>query len=302
MNPLALAPPDDADLELMLVIRRFEERLLQSFAQGVLHGTTHTCLGQEHVAVALRPFIRDDDFELSNHRGHGHYLARFSDLHGLLAELTGRQGAVCLGVGGSQHLFRPGQYLSTGIQGESLPVGVGVALRRRGKGSMVVVHVGDGTWGEGAAYEALNMAKLWRLPLLIAAENNHISQSTPRALQMAGDIEGRARAFGAAYARVESVDLKSMRAVISKSVQLCRAEPAPAVIEFDVRRLGPHSKGDDPRSPADLEAARAADWYPRYRDAFPEQVARLDERARARVSQVFDEVLARPLCEWKAGG
>ena len=120
-------PVSDADLDLMLLIRCFESRLLELYAQGRIAGTTHPCLGQEYIPVALRTEIADD-WLLSNHRGHGHYLARFQDCHGLLAEITGRAGAVCRGIGGSQHIHRD-RYLSTGVQGENVPVAVGIALR-----------------------------------------------------------------------------------------------------------------------------------------------------------------------------
>ena len=118
--------PDD-ELELLLLIRHFELELLDLYGRGELNGTTHTCLGQEYVPVAVSGLLRDGDFVLSNHRGHGHYLARYRDPHGLLAEIMGRDGAICEGVGGSQHIRRDG-YLSTGIQGESLPVAAGIAL------------------------------------------------------------------------------------------------------------------------------------------------------------------------------
>ncbi|GAB3856084.1 thiamine pyrophosphate-dependent enzyme [Dactylosporangium cerinum] len=106
------------DLAAMLLIRHFETALLDLFARGELSGTTHTCLGQEHVPVAVSGLLEPDDHVLSNHRGHGHYLARFDDPEGLLAEIMGRAGAVCHGVGGSQHIHRPG-YLSTGVQGRA---------------------------------------------------------------------------------------------------------------------------------------------------------------------------------------
>ncbi len=117
----------DADLELLLLIRQFELAVLELFSRGQLHGTTHTGLGQEYIPVALRPLLEPQDFVFSNHRGHAHYLSRFADPAGLLAELMGRDGAVGHGVGGSQHIHRD-RYLSTGIQGQSLPVAAGAAL------------------------------------------------------------------------------------------------------------------------------------------------------------------------------
>jgi TPP-dependent pyruvate/acetoin dehydrogenase alpha subunit len=281
------------DLRLLLLIRHFETALLDLFGQGLLHGTTHTCLGQEPVPVALRPLLHDDDFVFSNHRGHGHYLARFDDPEGLLAEIMGRAGAVCGGIGGSQHLKR-GRYLSTGVQGESLPVAAGAALHlsRREPGRLACVHIGDGTWGEGAVYEALNMAALWRLPLLVAVEHNGIAQSTPTGAQLAGTIAGRAAAFGIEHLRVVADDVGPMRERLAAPLARVRAGAGPLVVEFATRRLGPHSKGDDPRSPAELEALRAADWYTR---GFAlESFARLDREQRDRVAAVVRDVTARP--------
>lgn len=119
-QPVAPSPLADEDLDLLLMIRHFEESLLDLFGQGKLNGTTHTCLGQEYVPVVLRPLLAERDFVFSNHRGHGHYLARFDDPYGLLAEIMGREGAVCHGVGGSQHIYRD-TYLSTGVQGKASP-------------------------------------------------------------------------------------------------------------------------------------------------------------------------------------
>jgi pyruvate dehydrogenase E1 component alpha subunit len=293
---------DDEDLELLLLIRHFEWAVLELFGRGLLHGTTHTCLGQEYVPVALTPLLDDADFVFSNHRGHGHYLARFVDPAGLLAEVMGRQGAVCNGVGGSQHIHR-GRYLSTGVQGQSLPVAAGVALhlRRTEPGRLVVVYVGDGTWGEGYVYEALNMAALWGLPLVVAVENNGVAQSTPTALQMAGTIAGRAQAFGIDYAGTESRDVNAIRTMLAPLFARVRLQSRPLVVEFKTDRLGPHSKGDDTREPLELERIRADDWYPRYAAAFRGQFDPLDEKQRALVERVVREVAARPVSSWDGG-
>ncbi|WP_220446985.1 thiamine pyrophosphate-dependent dehydrogenase E1 component subunit alpha, partial [Nonomuraea deserti] len=238
----------DDDLALLLLIRSFELKLLELFGRGELNGTTHTCLGQEYVPVSLRPLLREPDWVFSNHRGHGHYLARFGDPEGLLAEIMGRKGAVCEGVGGSQHLRRD-RYLSTGVQGQSLPVAAGVALRlkRHEPGALACVYIGDGTWGEGSVYEALNLAQLWRLPLLVVVEHNGIAQSTPTALQMAGTIEGRAGAFGIGHHRVDLFEIPRIRDGLAPLIGSLRADPRPLIVEFATHRLGPHSKGDDTR-------------------------------------------------------
>lgn len=290
----------DDDLELLLAIRHFEQALLDLFAKGMLAGTTHTCLGQEYVSVALRPLLHARDFVFSNHRGHGHYLARFDDPASLLAEIMGREGAVCNGVGGSQHILRD-RYLSTGIQGESLPVAVGAALHlKQGEpGAVAATYIGDGTWGEGAVYEALNLAALWRLPLLVVVENNGIAQSTPSVRNMAGTIAARAAAFGVRHVRIDSIDVNAVRSQLAPLVAAVRSRPAPLVAEFITHRIGPHSKGDDTREPAAIQLARDHDWYQRYATAYPDHFRSIEERQRDRIGAVVREVLERPLSRWE---
>lgn len=288
-----LAGTTDADLSAMLLIRHFECTLLDLFGRGLVSGTTHTCLGQEYVPVAVNTLLGPRDYVFSNHRGHGHYLARFDDPEGLLAEILGRHGGLCAGVGGSQHLRRD-RYLSTGVQGESLPVAAGVALhlQRQEPGARSVVYVGDGTWGEGAVYETLNLAALWRLPLVVVVENNGIAQSTPTTATLAGTIRDRAAAFGVGHVLVTSLDVTAIRAQLAPL-----PTDRPLVVEFVTHRLGPHSKGDDTRDQATLAAL--PDWRRRYVLDHAEQFRRLDAAARDRMEQVVADVLARPLSDWR---
>jgi TPP-dependent pyruvate/acetoin dehydrogenase alpha subunit len=285
--------PADADLNLLLMIRHFELTLLRLFESGAIAGTTHTCLGQEHVPVALRPLIDDADHVFSNHRGHGHYLARFGDPHSLLAEIMGREGAVCHGVGGSQHLRRD-RFLSTGVQGQNVPVAAGaaLALKRREPGRLALVHIGDGSWGEGAIYEALN---------ILVVENNGIAQSTPTAEHLAGSIAGRAHAFGIDHLGVRGTDVTAIRKMLRQPMMRVRTHPRPLVIEFETVRLGPHSKGDDTRDAAVLGALKEEDWYARYERAYPEQFAAADRRQRDLAERCAREVTARPLVRHNEG-
>jgi pyruvate dehydrogenase E1 component alpha subunit len=290
----------DGDLELLLLIRHFESRLLELFAEGKLNGTTHSCLGQEYIPVALRSLLSSEDYVFSNHRGHGHYLARFADPVGLLAEIMGREGAVCNGVGGSQHIFRD-TYLSTGVQGESLPVavGVGLHLKRQGRGNLAAAFIGDGTWGEGAVYEALNMAQLWQVPVLVLVENNGIAQSTPTVLQMAGTVASRAEAFGIRYQCVDHHDINVIRAELAPLIAQVREESTPLVVEFLTDRLGPHSKGDDTRTPEVVARAKDRDWYRRYASSFPGQFDLVDARVRKQIIEVVRTVEASPPSTWE---
>jgi pyruvate dehydrogenase E1 component alpha subunit len=280
----------DDDLGLLLLIRRFEQALLRLFGEGLIDGTTHTCIGQEYVPVALKPLLADGDYVFSNHRGHGHYLARHQDPVALLAEIMGRAGGVCAGVGGSQHLHQD-TYFSTGVQGESLPIAVGAALHLKHTGGLALAYIGDGTFGEGAVYEALNMASLWEVPLIVVVENNRIAQTTPLAQHMAGSIRARAAGFDIAYRYFETHDIPAIRSELAPLMRTGK----PLVVEFDTIRLGPHSKGDDTRDEAEVLALHARDWCAAYEKAFPEQFATADTAARHIVDSAVAEVISREL-------
>jgi acetoin:2,6-dichlorophenolindophenol oxidoreductase subunit alpha len=289
-----------ADLDMLLLIRHFEWKLLALFGAGELNGTTHTCLGQELVPVCLRDVLARA-YVVSNHRGHGHYLARHQDPAGLLAEIMGREGGVSGGVGGSQHLGRDG-FWSTGVQGSGVPLALGLALHAASAGTpdLAVVFVGDGTWGQGVVYETLNMAQLWCAPLVVVVENNGIAQSTPVERHLAGTIGGRAAAFGVRHVRVEATDLDQMRRTVAEPIAMTAGGAGPVVVEFVTERLGPHSKGDDTRDPADVARLAEGDWYRRYADSFPEIFAEADRRQRDLVARVAAEVAARAPADWPA--
>jgi pyruvate dehydrogenase E1 component alpha subunit len=289
--PAALS---EEDLGLLLMIRQFEQAVLRLFADGKVGGTTHTCIGQEHIPVAVTPLLQPA-FVVSNHRGHGHYLAQFRDPAGLLAELTGREGGVSGGHGGSQHLYRTG-FCSTGIQGEGVAVAVGIALHYKtsGQRDLAVAYLGDGTWGQGVVYEALNMAQLWRVPLVLLVENNGIAQSTPTERAMAGTIAGRAAAFGVRYAEVRETCVAAIRRQLAEPVARTRGGDGPLVVEFRTQRLGPHSKGDDTRGADEMRALHARDWYQRYASSYPEQLRCAERTQRQLIEEVVAEVMARP--------
>jgi acetoin:2,6-dichlorophenolindophenol oxidoreductase subunit alpha len=289
----------EEDLDLLVFIRRFEEALLELFAAGEVGGTTHTCLGQEYIPVALAPLTRAD-FVFSNHRGHGHYLAHCGDPEGLLAELTGREGGPCRAVGGSQHLHGD-HFVSTGVQGASVPVAVGMALhfRRTGQDRIAIAYIGDGTWGEGAVYEALNLAALWQVPLLVVVENNGIAQTTPTRAQLAGSIEARVRAFGVDYHRIRTTDVEQIRIELAPRLAQVRQQHTPLVVEFETVRLGPHSKGDDTRPRDELEALRERDWLRLCEQREPDRLAAADARQRERIAQVITAVRQQPLSGWE---
>jgi TPP-dependent pyruvate/acetoin dehydrogenase alpha subunit len=245
----------------MVLIRRFEETLLELFAAGQVSGTTHTCIGQEADAVGVVACLdRDVDVIVSNHRCHGHYLAFTDDVDGLLREVLGREGGVCGGKGGSQHLCA-GNFYSNGVLGSTVPLAAGMALgeRERGSGAVTTVFVGDGTLGQGVVYESLNIASLWRLPLLVVVEHNGYAQSTPSHLQLAGDVQARAAAFGIETNRLDTTDVTGVQEAAAAAVAHVRGTGEPFFLVLDTYRFSPHSKGDDFRDPEEIALRRERD-------------------------------------------
>jgi len=247
------------------LVRAVEEQLLELFAAGKLSGTTHTCIGQEMVAVALAAALdRRNDVVVSNHRCHGHYLAWTDDADGLLAEVMGKATGVCGGLGGSQHLSASG-FFSNGIQGGIVPVAAGLAFARKIAGQgIAAVCIGDGTLGEGVVYETLNMAARWSLPLLVLLENNLYAQSTSQSETLAGDICARAAAFGIATLHGDTWQHEALAELLADAAATVRRECRPVFVRVDTYRLAAHSKGDDDRDPEEVELYRRRDPLNRF--------------------------------------
>lgn len=240
----------------MALIRHFEESLLDMFSRGLLGGTVHTCLGQEAIAVGVVGALeRGRDIVCTNHRGHGHYLAYYEDPRGLAAEIMGRDDGICRGVGGSQHLHRP-HFFSNGILAGMAPVAAGIAFAEKlsASNAVTVLFIGDGATAEGAFYEAMNLAALWSLPLLIAIEHNQYAQSTHWSQQHSGKLQQRAEPFGIPLIEVDGNDVNAVFGAAQKAVREVRQRSHPAVLFLNTYRLGPHSKGDDLRSAEELSA------------------------------------------------
>ena len=237
------------------VIRQFEERLLRLFSEGKLSGTVHTCIGQELCALAVVDSLEDGDWIFSNHRCHGHYLARFGDVRGLLAEIMGLPEGVCAGRGGSQHVFH-GNFLSNGVQGGGVPIAAGCAmsLKRSGKSKPVVVaFIGDGTLGQGVVYETLNLAAKWKVPLVIVLEKNGYAQSTNTNTTIAGEIRGRFEAFGWRYWETSIWNEPELFSTAKQAVQFAREDGSPVALCINCYRLKAHSKGDDNRDANEIQ-------------------------------------------------
>jgi len=270
----------------MKIIRAFDSLLLEKFSAGFFSGTTHTSLGQEANAVGVLLHLHQNDVVVSNHRCHGHFLAYGGDPTALFAELMGKPHGVCGGVGGSQHLHWRNFY-SSGVQGGTVAMAAGMALaeKRKGDDPIVVDFMGDGTLGEGIVYECLNMISLWELPILIVLENNHIAQTTPEALAIAGSITKRFEAFDIPTTRIDTSDVLDIQPLAGALMGAVREERAPQALIIDTARLGTHSKGDDVRPTEMVEKL----W--RERDPLTIHAPRLPEQAR----KILDATIERDI-------
>jgi len=273
--------------ERMFFIRRFEETLLDLFSLGKLVGTTHTYIGQEANAVGLIDHLEPErDVVFSNHRCHGHYLAFTDDAFGLLCEVMGKAPGVCGGKGGSQHLCK-GNFYSNGVLGSIVPVATGIALaeKRKGSGAVSTVFLGDGTLGEGVVYESLNLASLWKLPVLFVVENNRYAQSTPVELELAGSIAARGGAFGIETAQLDTTDVEEIHEAAGRAIARVRETSEPFFLVLDTYRFSPHSKSDDQRDPAEIEERRT-------RDPLKVAASRLDDDVRRAIEARCEARLA----------
>jgi TPP-dependent pyruvate/acetoin dehydrogenase alpha subunit len=244
----------------MLLIRRFEERLLDEFSSGRLVGTTHAYIGQEANATGILSELSAEDVIFSNHRCHGHFLAYGGDPYLLAAELMGKATGLVGGRGGSQHIHWRNFY-SNGIQGGIVPVATGMALAEKSKksGSIVVAFLGDGTLGEGVVYESLNIASLWSLPVLFVVENNRYAQTTPIALAVAGSIPARFSAFGINAWEQDTTDVVVIGQAAREAAEYVRLNNQPAGLVLDTYRFSAHSKGDDVRDPQEVAGYKQKD-------------------------------------------
>lgn len=292
-------PSEEEFYRAMLRIRFFEERVLDSFPQGLFYGTTHTYIGQEANAVAVLSALQDGDVVVSNHRCHGHFLAYGGSMHALAAELMGRQTGVCGGRGGSQHIqWR--DFYANGILGGTLPLAAGMSLAEKAKGGgrVVVAFTGDGALGEGVVYEGLNMASLWSLPLLIVLENNRYAQSTPISLNLAGGVAERFEAFGVPAVELEAEDVSEIFRAAGPLVARARQGDGPQALVLRTYRLAPHSKGDDTRDPAEIERFRQRDPLKALERKLPEAtVSEIQQAVGAEVADAFEAAAKDPLAE-----
>ena len=246
-------PIDNEDLKIMfrrmLTIRRFEERAILEYQEGNLYGFIHSYIGQEAIATGVCFHLRNDDRIVSNHRGHGHCIAKGADMKRMMAEIFGKKTGYCKGKGGSMHIadFEIGMLGANGIVGAGLPIATGSALAAQleDKGGVSAVFFGDGACGEGEFHESLNLASIWKLPIVFVCENNMYGVNTPTSYSMAAEnVADRASAYSMPGEVADGNNLFTVFETAEKAVKRARAGEGPSLIEFRTYRWRAHFEGD----------------------------------------------------------
>ncbi len=236
------------------MIRQFEEKVDELFRQGRIKGAIHVSVGEEAVAVGVAEALSEKDLVMATHRGHGHCIAKGGDISRMMAELFGRSTGYCRGKGGSMHIIdvKKGMLGAVGIVGAGLPIatGVGVAIKMQKTGQVCVCLFGDGASNGGMFHEALNVAALWKLPIVFVCENNLYGLSVSMKKSSAvKDIAVRAKAYDIPGAVVDGMDVLAVWKATEKAVRRARDGRGPSLLECKTYRFLGHSRGDPPYGP-----------------------------------------------------
>ena len=233
----------------MLLIRRFEEKAGQLYGQGLIAGFCHLYIGQEAVVIGMQSAIASGDSVITTYRDHGHMLACGMDPKGVMAELTGRRGGYSKGKGGSMHMFSAEKhfYGGHGIVGADVPIGSGLAFahKYRGTKNVSLTYYGDGAANQGQVYESMNMAALWKLPVIFIIENNQYGMGTSVARASASpDFYKRGLPFGIPGQKVDGMDVMAVKAAGEMAVAHCRDGKGPFILQMETYRYRGHSMSD----------------------------------------------------------
>ncbi|HEY6766160.1 MAG TPA: thiamine pyrophosphate-dependent dehydrogenase E1 component subunit alpha [Candidatus Sulfotelmatobacter sp.] len=232
----------------MVRIRAFEEQVNELYTRALMPGLAHLYSGEEAVAVGICEALRRDDYITSTHRGHGHCLAKGASPERMFAELLGKKSGYCKGKGGSMHIADPatGNLGANAIVGGSVGIATGAAFsaKRMKTDRVAVCFFGEGALGQGSLYEVMNLAQLWKLPVIYLCENNMYNEYTHYLETTAGTILGRAAAFGIEGAVVNGQDVRAVNEVATRLVNRARSGGGPAFLQCDTYRYSGHHVGD----------------------------------------------------------
>ena len=308
--PAAPLPADASDLlRKMQLIRVFEEQVRNLFSGGVVPGLVHLCAGQEAVAVGVCAQMRASDMIASNHRGHGHCLAKGADVTRMMAEIMGRRTGYGWGRGGSLHIFDAahGNLGTNGIVGGGIPLAAGAAMsaKGRGAGDVAACFFGDGALNQGLLFEVMNMAAIWKLPALFVCENNGYGEFTAIEDVTAGrDPIARGAVFDIPSESIDGMDVLAVQAAAAKAIAHARAGAGPSFLVCTTYRYGGHHVGDKQDYKDDAEALLWRERDPilrlarRLTDegiATAEAIARMQAEVEAEVRAAVEAGKAAPL-------
>jgi pyruvate dehydrogenase E1 component alpha subunit len=283
----------------MQLIRTFEETVRNLYSGGAIPGLVHLCAGQEAVAVGVCSLLNQDDMIASNHRGHGHCLAKGADTSRMMAEIMGRRTGYGLGRGGTLHIFdaENGNLGTTGIVGGGIPLAAGAALsaKRNGHGQVAACFFGDGALNQGLMYEVMNMAAIWKLPALFVCENNGFGEFTAIEDVTAGaNPVVRGETFDIPSETVDGMDVLALRAAAQKAIERARAGNGPSFLVCNTYRYGGHHAGDkqDYKDDEEAKAWRLKDPIERLGRRLLEAKLATEEKIAALQREVDAEVRA----------
>jgi TPP-dependent pyruvate/acetoin dehydrogenase alpha subunit len=295
-------------LETMLIIRGFEDAVQDLFARDLVRGSTHLCQGQEAVAVGVAAGLNVGDTMTCTYRGHGAVIAMGAPLDRCFGELLGRAGGLCGGKGGSMHFtdVSVGALGANAIVGAQLPISVGAALASQhlGLGHVSVAFLGDGATNIGAFHESLNLAAVWKLPVIFVIENNHYGEYSPLSLTTPIErLADRAASYGMPGVYVEGNDVEAVRQATLDATARARAGEGPTLIEADTYRQLGHSRSD----PATYRPKEEVEWWlandpiVRFEKVLREdnrgtdaQLAECRQRSAALIASALDRALSWP--------
>lgn len=301
-EPAQAASPPVPERDLfatMALIRAFETRVAELYRDGEIPGFVHTSLGQEAVAAGVGRALEDDDYVATTHRGHGHCLARGMEVDSMMAELFARGAGICHGKGGSMHIADPRKGLlgANAIVGASLPlaVGAGMSSKHLKQGRVAVAFFGEGAVNQGAFHEAVNLAAIWDLPVVLVCENNIYAEfSDSRTLTRVPAVVERCGAYGIEARAVDGNDVVAVAALTAEAAASCRAGKGPFLIEAETYRWHGHYEGDSqPYKPEEEVDA----W--RERDPLEVSVGRLTASGEASAEEL-DSIRAAAAAEVEA--
>jgi acetoin:2,6-dichlorophenolindophenol oxidoreductase subunit alpha len=232
----------------MMTIRLFEEQVNDLYTRAIMPGLAHLYIGEEAVAVGICEALRKEDYITSTHRGHGHCLAKGASSDLMFAELLGKEAGYCKGKGGSMHIADPstGNLGANAIVGGSAGIATGAAFsaKRLGTDRVAVCFFGEGALGQGVLYEVMNLATLWKLPVIYVCENNMYNEYTHFSETTAGDILARPTAFGVHAASVDGQDVRAVNAEAAKLIERARKGEGPSFLLCNTYRYRGHHVGD----------------------------------------------------------